>query len=81
MLPRLDWSAIKIAADIIGCGQDFPHEFEIESITNDVVLLNKIHHLLLEVDVVEGHLECPETGRVFPISQGIPNMLLNEDEV
>ncbi|CAO1301017.1 unnamed protein product [Diamesa hyperborea] len=81
MLPRLDWSAIKIAADIIGCGQDFPQEFEIESVTNDVALLNKIHHLLLEVDVVEGHLECPETGRVFPISQGIPNMLLNEDEV
>jgi len=26
-------------------------------------------------------LICPESGRKFPISKGIPNMLLNEDEV
>ena len=24
---------------------------------------------------------CPETGRKFPVADGIPNMLLNEDEV
>ena len=27
-----------------------------------------------------GDLVCPETGRRFPVSDGIPNMLLNEDE-
>ena len=30
---------------------------------------------------MEGELECPETGRKFPIKRGIPNMLLDEDEV
>lgn len=30
---------------------------------------------------MEGDLECPETGRKFPINSGIPNMLLKEDEV
>lgn len=30
---------------------------------------------------MEGSLICPETGRKFPVSKGIPNMLLNEDEV
>lgn len=34
-----------------------------------------------QVEVVEGELECPESGRKFPISEGIPNMLLREDEV
>ncbi|CAB0005728.1 unnamed protein product [Nesidiocoris tenuis] len=33
------------------------------------------------IEVVEGDLICPETGRKFPITSGIPNMLLNEDEV
>ena len=30
---------------------------------------------------MEGDLECPETGRKFPVAEGIPNMLLREDEV
>uniref|UniRef100_A0A8C9PZX0 Multifunctional methyltransferase subunit TRM112-like protein n=1 Tax=Spermophilus dauricus TaxID=99837 RepID=A0A8C9PZX0_SPEDA len=42
--------------------------------------LRKMHHLLLEVDLLEGTLQCPESGRVFPISCGIANMLLNEEE-
>jgi multifunctional methyltransferase subunit TRM112 len=30
---------------------------------------------------VEGILLCPDTGRKFPIKDGIPNMILHEDEV
>lgn len=33
-----------------------------------------------QVDVLEGTLQCPESGRLFPISRGIPNMLLNDEE-
>ena len=40
-----------------------------------------MHHVLLEIEVMEGNLVCPETGRKFPITKGIPNMLLKEDEV
>lgn len=36
---------------------------------------------VLEIEVVEGDLECPESGRKFPVTNGIPNMLLREDEV
>lgn len=43
--------------------------------------LNQLHHALLEVEVVTGELVCPETGRKFPIKNGIPNMLCNEEEV
>ena len=38
-----------------------------------------MHFFQIEID--EGSLECPETGRKFQIKQGIPNMLLNEDEI
>ena len=30
---------------------------------------------LLQIEVKEGALVCPETGRQFPITNGIPNML------
>lgn len=40
-----------------------------------------IYDFLLQVHLEEGALVCPETGRRFPVSKGIPNMLLNEDEV
>lgn len=34
-----------------------------------------------QVEVMNGELVCPETGRKFPVTDGIPNMLANEDEV
>ena len=42
---------------------------------------NILFYLFFQVEVREGSLVCPETSRKFPISNGIPNMLLNEDEV
>jgi uncharacterized protein YbaR (Trm112 family) len=35
----------------------------------------------VQVCLQEGALICPETGRRFPVVNGIPNMLLAEDEV
>ncbi|XP_052896184.1 multifunctional methyltransferase subunit TRM112-like protein [Anopheles moucheti] len=78
MLPRLEWSAICAAAANVG--SEIPSTMPTD-IQNDMETLQKLHHILLEVDVVEGTLECPETGRIFPINKGVPNMLLNEDEV
>ena len=34
-----------------------------------------LHHVLLEVEIIEGHLVCPETGKRFPVKDGIPSML------
>lgn len=47
----------------------------------DKDFLKQLHHALFEVDILDGYLECPETGRKFPIKEGIPNMLCNEGEV
>ena len=37
--------------------------------------LKALHHVLLEVEIVEGVLVCPETEKRFPIKEGIPSML------
>lgn len=78
MIPKVEWAALLEAADTLhlvevpqGPIQDYEH---------DENFLRKMHHVLLEVDVVEGTLQCPESGRLFPISRGIPNMLLNDEE-
>lgn len=38
-------------------------------------------HFKWQIEIVDGNLVCPESGRKFPIKNGIANMLLNEDEV
>lgn len=69
-----------MAAEKLGCRDQLPAEIQDELLENEE-FLKTLHHLLFEIDITEGELECPETGRKFPISDGIPNMLLNEDEV
>ncbi len=49
-------------------------------LTNEEILKN-LHHLLFEIHVERGKLICPESGRVFVINDGVPNMLLHEDEI
>ncbi|XP_076321234.1 tRNA methyltransferase subunit 11-2 [Tachypleus tridentatus] len=80
MIPKLDWDALCQAAESLGCLNDLPRSVN-PNHENDEEFLKKAHHVLLEVEVIAGELVCPETGRKFPINEGIPNMLLNEDEV
>ena len=79
MLPKLEWSALVKAAKELGAGT-LPSELN-ESMVNDEAFLKTVHHILLEVRLIEGTLVCPESGRKFPVKNSIPNMLLNEDEV
>jgi len=79
MLPKMEWSAFVAAAKDIGV-DNIPGEIP-DDAASDEEFLKAFHHALLEVHVEEGTLICPESGRKFPISKGIPNMLLNEDEV
>ena len=59
---------------------DFPAEVTEAHLDNDD-FLKQLHHIMLEVRIVEGNLVCPESGRKFPISKGVPNMLLRADEL
>ena len=46
-----------------------------DKFAEDEVFLRTLHHVLLEVEINEGFLVCPETSRKFPIKEGIPSML------
>ena len=41
----------------------------------DETFLRALHHVLLEVEILEGNLVCPETAKKFPIKEGIPSMI------
>lgn len=78
VFPKLKWFALRDAAR--GLGVEGLPDHASEEMLDDEDFLQKLHHALMEVHVMEGQLVCPETGRKFPIRKGIPNLLLNEDE-
>lgn len=80
MLQKINWPALKSAAESVGHGGGVPDEIPPNCESNED-FLRAAHHVLMEVEVIEGDLECPESGRKFPIQEGIPNMLLREDEL
>ena len=51
-----------------------------ESLVEDPGFLKALYHVLMNVHLVKGMLTCPVTGREFPVTDGIPNMMLEEEE-
>lgn len=51
-----------------------------ETLAQDPNFLKALYHILMNVHLVKGMLTCPVTGREFPVTEGIPNMVLEEDE-
>ena len=83
MIEKLEWKALVETAQHLGHGESLPLELgdKKDELVENEEFLKELHHVLLEVEVMEGNLVCPESGRKFPISKGIPNMLLKEDEI
>lgn len=44
-------------------------------------LLQLIHRVIFDTNIVEGELICNHCGRGYPITNAVPNMLLEEDEL
>ena len=42
---------------------------------SDNDFIQALHHLLLDIHIVEGTLICPESGQRFPIHEGIPSLM------
>ena len=80
IIPKLDWTEVCRAADGLGQLGELSSTLCEDYETNQE-FLRKAHHVLLQVEVINGDLVCPESGRKFPVTDGIPNMLLNEDEL
>lgn len=66
---------------ILSKAPSIPLEPPTEGDVVDESALQAFHFFLFDVHVLEGILVCPDTGRKFPIKDGIPNMILHEDEV
>jgi multifunctional methyltransferase subunit TRM112 len=59
-----------------------PSESDLQVVEGDMnTILEALHVVLFNIHVLEGALICPDTGRRFPIKDGIPNMILHEDEI
>ena len=71
-LPTLDWDGLLLAARAVGLS-DVPERYDPVLLT-DATLLQSLHTLLLDVHVERGSLVCVETGKRFPITNGVPNM-------
>eukprot|EP00088_Acartia_fossae_P005480 TRINITY_DN12444_c0_g1_i1.p1 TRINITY_DN12444_c0_g1~~TRINITY_DN12444_c0_g1_i1.p1 ORF type:complete len:125 (+),score=21.07 TRINITY_DN12444_c0_g1_i1:41-415(+) len=80
IIPKVDWECLCRAAEQLGHLEDLPKSMP-SNFETDQEFLKKAHHALLEIELINGNLICPETSRKFPVSDGIPNMLLNEDEI
>ncbi|KAF9650405.1 trm112, partial [Thelephora ganbajun] len=76
-IPKIEWNALVDAARQLG-DTSLPAE-QPEMVDDD--LLKALHHVLLEIHVEEGQMTCPNCRHVYPISNGIPNMLLAEHEI
>jgi len=84
LLPKLNYPAILEASKQLAphCDADalpdLPEQLPEEL---DDALAANLHRVLFDIHMIEGNLVCPDTGRKFPVKEGIPNMILHEDEL
>ncbi|KIR28002.1 multifunctional methyltransferase subunit TRM112 [Cryptococcus deuterogattii 99/473] len=76
-LPKLDWKALVDTARSLG-DTSLP-DIMPENWTDEEI--QALHHVLFELHVEEGIMTCRGCGHAYPVSNGIPNMLLAEHEV
>ena len=67
--------------DKVGETDDTKISNQDETSERQQVLYKTLFCALFEIHVMEGTLICPDTEREFPIKDGIPNMILHEDEL
>ncbi|KAG7529010.1 hypothetical protein FFLO_05833 [Filobasidium floriforme] len=80
-IPKLEWDALVQTARSIG-EDSLPEQMPEDKATlESEEFLQKLHHVLMEIHVEEGQMKCRGCGHIYPISTGIPNMLLAEHEV
>jgi len=78
ILSRLDWQALRKTANSLNL--DVPLAYTDEDKGN-LDFLQAVHRIILDFQVLEGKMVCETCKREYPITNGIPNMLLQDDEV
>lgn len=78
MLPALNWDTLIEGAKAMGL-DSLPPSVTPE-LANDEGFLRALYHVLMDVHLVNGMLVCTETGKEFPVTDGIANFMLEEHE-
>jgi multifunctional methyltransferase subunit TRM112 len=78
VLPILDWESLVQAASAMGL-MSLPPSVSTD-LAEDEGFLRALYHVLMNVHLVDGMLTCEVTGREFPVTDGIVNMMLEEHE-
>ena len=75
LLPSLEWDQLVAMALVVGV--TLPAELN-DTLRGDDAFLRALHHVLFDVQVLEGSLCCAESGQIFQIAEGIADMMLPE---
>jgi multifunctional methyltransferase subunit TRM112 len=78
ILGMLDWKILVQGAAQLGL-KTLPASLT-EDLANDTAFLRALYHVLMNVHLVKGMLTCPDTGREFPVTGGIADFSMEEDE-
>lgn len=80
MIPNLNWPALLQATRSIGF-DTLPENIDNTELIEDNDFIDALHHILMNIHILDGRLECPESGHIFEIKNGIPDMMLPEDVI
>lgn len=47
----------------------------------DQDFLRRLHRMLFEFDITKGKLVCGDCERIYPVVDGIPNLIMDDDEI
>ncbi|CDZ97767.1 Uncharacterized conserved protein [Phaffia rhodozyma] len=78
--PKIEWPALVATARALG-DTSLPETTPDPSSPPSEEVLRALHHVLMEIHIEEGSMICPNCSHSYPISNGIPNMLLAEHEI
>jgi multifunctional methyltransferase subunit TRM112 len=61
------------------------YKFDLENLTPEELqntdVLQYISHVIFEVVILDGTLDCNNCGKSYQVKDGVPNMVLDDNEV
>ena len=78
ILGMLDWNALVQAASQMGLSTLPPTLTE--DLSKDENFLKALYQVLMNVHLIKGILTCPTTGKEFPVTDGIVDFMIEEEE-
>ncbi len=78
ILGMLDWPTLVQGASQMGLNT-LPQTLT-EDMAQDPEFLRALYHVLMNVHLIKGMLTCPDTGREFPVTNGIVDFTMEEEE-